>query len=51
MWLVNPVTRTLEVYRLDTERWTLLDTFEADAVVRAEPFDAIELSLAALWAR
>jgi Uma2 family endonuclease len=50
-WLVNPVTHTLEVYRLDGERWTLLDTFEADALVRAEPFDAIALSLAARWER
>jgi Uma2 family endonuclease len=48
-WLVNPVTRTLEVYRLDGEHWTLLDTFEGDAAVRAEPFEAIELSLALLW--
>ena len=29
----------------------LLDTFEDDAVVRAEPFDAIELPLAMLWER
>jgi Uma2 family endonuclease len=48
-WLVNPVTRTLEVYRLDGALWSLLDTFEGDAVVRAEPFDAVELSLAVLW--
>ena len=50
-WLVNPITRTLEVYRLETGRWVLLDTFEDDAVVRAEPFDAIELALAVLWER
>ncbi len=50
-WLVNPVTRTLEVYRLEAGRWVLLDTFEDDAVVRAEPFDAIELPLAVLWER
>jgi len=50
-WLVNPVTHTLEVYRLETERWVLLDTYEADAVVRAEPFEAFELSLGVLWER
>ena len=52
-WLINPVTRTLEVYRLEVGRWrwVLLDTFEDDAVVRAEPFDAIELSLSVLWER
>ncbi|MFT3767962.1 MAG: Uma2 family endonuclease [Minicystis sp.] len=50
-WLINPVTQTLEVYRLENERWSLLDTFEGDEVVRTEPFDAIELSLAVLWQR
>ena len=29
----------------------MLATWRDDAVVRAEPFDAIELELAALWAR
>jgi hypothetical protein len=28
-----------------------LETFEGDARVRAEPFDAISLDLSALWAR
>jgi Uma2 family endonuclease len=51
VWLVNPIVQTLEVYRLDAGQWTLVDTFDGSAVVRAEPFDAIELSLASLWAR
>ncbi|MGK4004362.1 Uma2 family endonuclease [Sorangium sp. So ce1036] len=50
-WLINPVAQTLEVYRLDDGRWSLLDTHEGDEAVRAEPFDALELPLAALWAR
>ena len=50
-WLVDPLTRTLEVYRLESARWVLLATWRDEAVVRAEPFDAIELELAALWAR
>jgi Uma2 family endonuclease len=49
VWLLNPITRTLEVYRLEAGRWILVDTFEGDALVRAEPFDAIELPLAVLW--
>jgi Uma2 family endonuclease len=51
LWLVDPLTRTLETYRLEGEHWTLLATWRDDALVRAEPFDAIELELAALWAR
>jgi len=51
VWLVSPTLETLEVYRLESTHWTLVETFEGGAVVRAEPFDAVELPLAALWAR
>ncbi len=50
LWLLDPVERALEVYRLADGRWLELDTYEGEVLVRAEPFDAIELSLAALWA-
>lgn len=50
-WLVDPLARTLEVFRQDAGRWLLLGTFKDDARVRAEPFDAIDLDLGALWAR
>ncbi|MBI5516338.1 MAG: Uma2 family endonuclease [Deltaproteobacteria bacterium] len=49
VWLLSPTLKTLEVYRLDGERYTLVDTFEGVARVKAEPFDALELDLAALW--
>ncbi len=51
LWLLSPELRTLEVYRLENGRWTEVETWEGDAVVRAEPFEAIELPLAALWQR
>lgn len=50
VWLINPLLQTLEVLRLESQRWSLVATHEADAKVRAEPFDAIEIELAALWA-
>jgi hypothetical protein len=43
--------RTLELFRLDRGGYRVLETWRGDAVVRAEPFDAIELPLAVLWAR
>jgi Uma2 family endonuclease len=49
VWLVDPIARSLEVLRLDDGRWTLLHTHNGLAVVRAEPFDAIELQLDELW--
>ena len=49
VWLLDPIARTLEVFRLEAGRWLLLLSQADDAAVRAEPFDAIELSLASLW--
>jgi Uma2 family endonuclease len=51
VWLLSPTLQTLEVYRYEAGRYLLLDTYEGTAAVRAEPFDAIELDLSALWAR
>lgn len=51
VWLVDPIEQYLEVLRLDGETFRIVQTFTADAKVRAEPFDAIELDLAVLWAR
>jgi Uma2 family endonuclease len=48
-WLVDPLQRTLEVLRIASQGWSLVDTHEGDAKVRAEPFEAIELALRALW--
>jgi Uma2 family endonuclease len=50
-WLVDPVLRTLEVLRLDGDAWRIVGTWRGETKVRAEPFDAIELDLAVLWAR
>ena len=49
LWLVDPLARTLETYRLEGGRWSLLATHGGDDCVRAEPFGAIELPLARWW--
>ena len=51
VWLVDPVPETLEVFRLDGEGWRLALSVAGRTAVRAEPFEALELDLAALWAR
>jgi Uma2 family endonuclease len=48
-WLVDPIARTLEVYRLREARWERLGVWHGDAVVRAEPFEALELDRTGLW--
>jgi hypothetical protein len=50
VWLVDPLVRTLEILRLDGDSYRIATTVRGDARVRAEPFDAIELELALLWA-
>ena len=50
-WLVDPALETLEVFRRQGEAWLLVLTAGGDEVVRAEPFDAIELTLTGLWIR
>jgi hypothetical protein len=47
--MVDPIARTLEVYRLDGERWVVAGTHVGTEPARAEPFEAIELEVARWW--
>lgn len=51
LWFLDPLARTLEVLRLDGDTYRIVATHHDEARVRAEPFDAIELALGALWER
>jgi Uma2 family endonuclease len=48
-WLIDPLAETLEIFRLESGRWSLLAVHAGDDVVRAEPFGEIDLELALLW--
>ena len=48
-WLVDPVLETLEVLRLHEGHWTIVLAAGGEETVRAEPFEAIEIELGALW--
>ncbi|ATB32816.1 hypothetical protein MEBOL_006305 [Melittangium boletus DSM 14713] len=50
VWHVDPLARTLDIFRLEGSHWLLVDSFSQEARVRAEPFEAIELELSLLWA-
>jgi Uma2 family endonuclease len=50
LWLINPVTRTLEARRRQGGGWFEPVVYGDDDVVRLEPFEAIELDLSRLWA-
>jgi Uma2 family endonuclease len=49
VWFLDPEARTLEVLRLEGARYSPLATHTGTTRVRAEPFEALELELAALW--
>ncbi len=49
VWLVDPIAKTLEVFRLESERWLLLSAHSENDIVRAEPFQEIEIALEHLW--
>jgi Uma2 family endonuclease len=49
VWLIDPQSKTLEILRLDGDRWLVAGNFGGEDVVRAEPFEEIELPLVALW--
>ncbi len=48
-WLIDPLQRVLEVYRLEDGRWVRAAAHADDAKARVEPFEAVELELADWW--
>lgn len=48
-WLVDPLARTLEIYRHQEGRWLLVGSHGGDEWVRGEPFEAVALDLLGLW--
>ena len=50
VWLMSPAMRSLEVFRRADIGWLLLAVHRGAAPVRAEPFVAVALDLAGLWA-
>ena len=51
VWFVDPLLKTLEILRLDESSYRIIGVHRDDARLRAEPFEAIELDLSALWMR
>lgn len=49
LWLVDPVLRVLEVLQLQEGQWLERGSWSGNVRVTAEPFEALELELEALW--
>lgn len=48
-WILDPEHHTLLVYRFGPESYAVALTAGIDEVVRAEPFDAIEIDVGTLF--
>lgn len=49
LWLIHPGLQTLEVYRLEGQRWVVASSHAGAESVRAEPFEAAELDMSRWW--
>jgi putative restriction endonuclease len=49
LWLVDPLLRTIEVFRLREGEWAVAAVHAGDAPARVEPFDALELDVSRWW--
>jgi Uma2 family endonuclease len=48
-WLIDPTSKTLDAFRLESGKWLLVGTFAEDDKVRVEPFHEVEIELGNLW--
>jgi len=49
LWLVDPLMKTLEVYRLESGHWVVASTHAGPDLCRAEPFAAVEFDMTRWW--
>ncbi|MBF0102744.1 MAG: Uma2 family endonuclease [Desulfobacterales bacterium] len=49
VWLIHPIDKTFEVFKLEHGRWILLSIHGENDKVRAEPFQEVEIDLNTLW--
>jgi Uma2 family endonuclease len=49
LWLLDPIARTLEVFRLESKGWLRVSDHDGNEPVRAEPFEAVQLDPSQWW--
>lgn len=49
IWLVDPVARMVEIFRLESGRWVVVAVYADHDRMRAEPFQEIEINLYDIW--
>ena len=51
VWIVEPLERMVEVFRLHETNYSLIGVYGGDDAVRAEPFETVEIPPAFLWGK
>ena len=49
LWRLDPIAKTLEVFKLESGKWIFEQAYAEDDKVRAEPFQEIEFALGNFW--
>ncbi|MBF0224218.1 MAG: Uma2 family endonuclease [Desulfobacterales bacterium] len=49
LWIINPIEKTLEIFKLSGKQWIVLAIYAEDDKFRDEPFQEIEIDLQNLW--
>jgi Uma2 family endonuclease len=49
LWLVDPILEELEVFVPGERGWALIGSYSGASIVRAEPFESLELDLSLIW--
>lgn len=49
VWLVDPLSKTLEAFELIDNRWSMIGVFKDEERVQIKPFDKIKIELSDLW--
>jgi len=48
-WLAHPIERYVEIKKFVDGRWTDLAVFQGNQILRAGPFELVEIDLASIW--
>jgi Uma2 family endonuclease len=48
-WLIDPIAKTLDTFRLEAGRWIVSGIYAENDKVRTEPFPEVEIDLNLLW--
>ncbi len=49
LWLIDPIAKTLDAFRLESGKWVVIGLYVQNDKVRVEPFEEVLIDLSDLW--